>query len=96
MEQGKKDNVVGRTFKMAAQGKPLYYFSCLSAVAVMLTGIVPYLSVYFITKQILMPAMESSSEEVVVFWAAVAGISILLNMHHRFWMLQNESADWNL
>lgn len=84
MERSKKGGVLERTFRIAAQGKGTYIASCLSAVAGKMAGVVPYLSVYFIARQLLIPQAGSSTRSVLVFWIIVAGISILCNMLFSF------------
>lgn len=84
MEKSKKGGVLGRTFKIAAQGKGAYIASCLSSVVGMLSGIVPYLSVYFIARQLLLPAEGSDTQSVLWLWIVVAGVSILCNMLFSF------------
>lgn len=84
MSKTKKENVIARTFAIARQGRAFYFFSCLSSVVGMVLGIVPYLSVYYITRQILMPQPQSDSGSVIALWALVAGLSIVLNMVFSF------------
>lgn len=80
MEKSKKGGVLGRTFKIAAQGKGAYIASCVSSVIGMLAGVVPYLSVYFIARQLLLPEKGGDTRNVLLFWVVAAGISILCNM----------------
>ena len=80
MGKGKKENVIARVFKIAAQGKGTLLISCMSSVVGMLAGIAPYLSVYFIARQLLMPVAGSDDKAVILFWVIVAGGGILLNM----------------
>lgn len=80
MEKSKKAGVLGRTFEIAAQGKGAYIASCLSAAVGRLSGVVPYLSVYFIARQLLLPEEGSDTRSVLIFWIIVAGVSVLCNM----------------
>ncbi|MFT3983067.1 MAG: ABC transporter ATP-binding protein [Lachnospiraceae bacterium] len=80
MEKNKKGGVLKRIFQISAQSKGPYIASCLSAAAGMLLGVVPYLSVYFIARQLLLGKEESRTQGVLIFWIIVAGISILCHM----------------
>lgn len=84
MSKNKKDGILARTFKIAAQGKGFYIVSCILSVAGLLAGVVPYLSVYFIAGQLLLPEAGSNTETIITLWAVVAGISILCNMIFSF------------
>ena len=76
----KKENVISRVYKIAAQGKGTLFLSCFSAILGMLAGIAPYLSVYGIARQLLMPAAGSDTAQVIIRWVAVAGGGIVLNV----------------
>lgn len=80
MEQTKKESVITRVFHIAAQGKGPLWMSCFLSAAGMLAGTIPYLSVYMIARQLLMPPAASDTSSAVITWAIVAGISIVLNM----------------
>ncbi len=80
MRKSKKGGVLSRTFQIAAQGRGPYIISCLASALGMMAGMVPYLSVYFIARHILSPTAGSDTQRVLLFWALVAGLSILCNM----------------
>jgi ATP-binding cassette subfamily B protein len=82
MGSGKKEkeNVVSRVFKIAAQGRGALFFSCLASIAGTLAGIAPYLSVYGIARQLLMPPAGSDAERVIILWVVVVGAGIALNV----------------
>ncbi len=84
MGKGKKGNVIGRAFRIAAQGKGVLLMSCLSSIIGMLASIAPYLSVYFIARQLLMPPTGSDTKSVIIFWIVIAGIGIVSNMLFTF------------
>ncbi len=76
----KKGSVLSRVFEIAAQGKGTLFVSCLSSVVGMLCGILPYLSVYFISRVLLMPRAGEDVRSSLLVWAAVAGGGILCNI----------------
>lgn len=84
MEKNQTGGVLGRIFNIAAQGKGAYLVSCVFAVTGTLSGVAPYLSVYFIARQLLLPKESSNTRDVLIFWIMVAGISILCNMLFSF------------
>lgn len=84
MKKNKKGSVIKRAFGIAAQGRGLLFVSCASSVIGMLAGIVPYLSVYFIARQLLTPAVHSDTRSVLLLWIAVAGAGILGSMVFSF------------
>ena len=84
MEKSKNRNVLGRIFKITASGKSTYIISCLSSAVGMLAGVTPFLSVYFIARQLLLPAANSDTPSILLFWIIVSGISILCNMVFSF------------
>lgn len=80
MKDTKKGGVIKRTFKIAAQGERLLFVSCVASIIGTLAGGIPYVSVYFIARQLLAPVSGSNTPEVLFFWVLVAGVSILLKM----------------
>ncbi len=84
MEKKKKGSVISRAFGIAAQGKGLLVAGCAASVLGMLAGVAPYLSVYFIARQLLTPPPGSDTRAVLMFWVLVAGASILANMVFSF------------
>lgn len=66
MEQKKKGGVLKRAFSIAGQGKGLLLASCVASVVGMVSGILPYLSVFFIAKQLLMPQPGSDTRGVLL------------------------------
>lgn len=84
MEGKKKGSVISRAFAIAAQGKGVLLASCFASVVGTLAGVAPYLSVYFIAQQLLMPPPGSNTRGVLLFWVLVAGGSILVNMVFSF------------
>ncbi|MFV0361987.1 MAG: ABC transporter transmembrane domain-containing protein [Suipraeoptans sp.] len=84
MNKKKKGSVIARAFGIAAQGKGLLVASCLSSMVGMLARVIPYLSVYFIARQLLMPPAGSDTRSVLLFWILIAGVSILMNLVFSF------------
>lgn len=84
MEKKKKGSVISRAFGIAAQGKGLLVAGCAASVIGMLAGVAPYLSVYFIARQLLAPPPGSDTRSVLMFWILITGVSILANMVFSF------------
>lgn len=84
MKGQKKQSVISRIFRVTGQGKGLLLASCTSSVLGMLAGIVPYLSVYCIARQLLSPPIGSDTRSVLLLWILVAGGGILVNMAFSF------------
>ncbi|MGL6199218.1 MAG: ABC transporter ATP-binding protein [Lachnospiraceae bacterium] len=80
MREKKKENFLVRTFRIAAQGKGTLIVSCSSYVIGMLAGILPYLSVYFIARILLIPQEGTDTRGEIMLWIIISGISIALNM----------------
>lgn len=74
-----KGNAISRALRIASQGRGLLVASCAASVAGQLAALVPYLSVYFIMRALLLEADADHSAE-IAFWAAVAGAGIAVNM----------------
>lgn len=83
MEQ-KKGNVISRTMNIAAQGKDPLLLSCLSYIIGMVAGVVPYLSVYFIARILLLPQPGTDPQSEIMVWVIVSGCSIVVNMLFGF------------
>ncbi len=83
MNKEQKGSVLTRLFHVAREGKWQLSISCASAVIGMLAGILPYLSVYFIARAMLMPASENV-QGTINFWIVIAGIGIVGNMLFSF------------
>lgn len=81
MKQNQK-GFLKQIFEKSEKGKTLLLFSCISSTLGMLCGIIPYLSVYFIGKELLITSNPSSST--IITWIIVAGISILGKMIFSF------------
>lgn len=83
MEKNKKGSILTRLFHIAKQGKGFLFVSCLLATIGMVAGIVPYVSVYFVAKQLLMPS-GGGTQSIIFLWVIVAGIGIICNMLFSF------------
>ena len=69
-------------FYYSNEGKPFLILSiCLSVIG-MICNVVPYLSVYFISKVFL--TSKGENKETIILWIVIAGISILLNLVFTF------------
>jgi len=80
MREKKKENFLVRTFRIAAQGKGTLIVSCSSYAIGMLAGILPYLSVYFIARKLLIPQEGADISSEIMLWIIITGVSIVLNM----------------
>lgn len=78
MNKKKKKGIFSRLFEVSPEGKGLLALSSIASAGGMLFGIVPFLSVYYIGRNFLVPEGPDSSN--ILFWAIVAGLSVLLNM----------------
>ncbi len=69
-------------FYYSNEGKPFLILSiCLSVIG-MICNVVPYISVYFISKVFL--TSKGENKETIILWIIIAGISILLNLVFTF------------
>ena len=77
----KTKGIFEHIFYYSNAGKLFLVFSlCLSVVG-MICNVIPYVSVYFISKNFL---TSNDNKEMVIFWIAVAGLAILLNLIFTF------------
>lgn len=77
---GGKKPVLSRLFEIAAQDKWKMILSCVSMALGTLAGMVPYLSVYFISRELLIRSGSSVEiQKTIIFWATIAAASIILN-----------------
>lgn len=84
MSQNKKGSLISRLFGIAAQGKVPLLISCASSAAGTLSGFVPFLSVYFIARELLTEPSGSGSQGTILFWIMVAALGVLGNMLFSF------------
>lgn len=84
LKSEKKSNAIQQIFEMAEMPKTMLKISCLSAVIGYLSGIIPYLSVFFISKIFLLAPKNADFEMKVVFWIIIAGVGLLCNMIFSF------------
>lgn len=75
----KNDPVFVRLFKIAAAGKAKMIASCVLMSVGTLAGMVPFLSVYFIARSLLVPVPGSDVQATIVFWASVALGGLVVN-----------------
>ncbi|MDO4294056.1 MAG: ABC transporter ATP-binding protein [Eubacteriales bacterium] len=73
----KKGNVLTRTFRIAAQGKAALILSCIASMLGMASGVLPYLSVYQISRLLIFSAREPETASLIMRWAFVALAGIL-------------------
>ncbi len=78
----KSKGILEYIFYYSNDGKTFLIFSiCLSVVG-MICNVVPYVSVYFISKVFLTSKVENN--ETIILWIVIAGIAILLNLIFTF------------
>ncbi len=80
----KKPPVIGRVFTIAEFRKGLLNISVTSAVLGAMCSLVPFISVYFISREFLMPSGSAPANESVLFWILMAGAAIIGNMLFSF------------
>lgn len=84
MKQEKKGSVLSCLFAIAQQGKGKLIISCFSSVLGAVLGVLPYASVYFIAETLLVNGSSTQTNNTIIFWAIIAGISIIGNMLFSF------------
>ena len=78
----KSKGILKHVFYYSDEGKTFLILSiCLSVIG-MICNVVPYLSVYFISKVFL--TSKGENKETVILWIVIAGIAILLNLIFTF------------
>lgn len=78
----KSKGILEHIFYYSNEGKTFLILSiCLSAIG-MICNVVPYLSVYFISKVFL--TSKGEDKETIMLWIVIAGIAILLNLIFTF------------
>ena len=78
----KSKGILEHIFYYSNEGKQFLIFSiCLSVIG-MICNVVPYLSIYVISKVFL--TSEVWDEETIILWIVIAGIAILLNLLFTF------------
>ena len=75
-----KKPVLSRLFDIAAQGRGKLILSCVLMSSGTLSGMVPYLSVYHITRLLLIPETAGDARAGLLLWSIIAIVSIALNM----------------
>ena len=78
-----KKPVLSRLFDIAAQGRGKLILSCGLMSLGTLSGMVPYLSVYHITRLLLIPT-TGYVQNGILMWSIIAVVSIVLNMLFSF------------
>lgn len=77
----KSEGIFEHVFYHSDNSKIFYIFSlCLSVIG-MICNIIPYLSVYFISKIFL---TSGDNKEAIVFWIIIAGVAIFFNLIFSF------------
>ncbi|VYU29343.1 ATP-binding cassette domain-containing protein [Peptoniphilus gorbachii] len=77
----KSEGIFEHVFYHSDNSKIFYIFSlCLSVIG-MICNIIPYLSVYFISKIFL---TSGDNKEAIVFWIIIAGVAIFFNLVFSF------------
>lgn len=77
----KSEGIFEHVFYHSDSSKIFYIFSlCLSVIG-MICNIIPYLSVYFISKIFL---TSGDNKEAIVFWIIIAGVAIFFNLVFSF------------
>ncbi|MDO4766241.1 MAG: ABC transporter ATP-binding protein [Eubacteriales bacterium] len=78
----KSKGILDYIFSYSNEGKPFLIFSIGLSVIGMICNVVPYLSVYFISKAFL--TSRGENRETIILWIVIAGIAILLNLIFTF------------
>ncbi|MDY2960083.1 MAG: ABC transporter ATP-binding protein [Hornefia sp.] len=78
----KTKGILKHIFHYSNDGKGFLIFSICLSVAGMICNVVPYVSVYFITKVFLTSA--DRNEGTIILWIVIAGVAILLNLIFTF------------
>ncbi len=84
IKKQKKPSAINRVFKIADFDKGLLNLSVISAVLGYLASVVPFVCVYFIASEFLMPQTGSANNQTIIMWIVIAGISIVANMIFLF------------
>lgn len=77
----KQIGILDHIFHYSSENKIFLVFSICLSVAGMICNVIPYVSVYFISKTFL---ISEGNKETILFWIMVAGIAILLNLIFTF------------
>lgn len=80
----KKKSAISRVFQIAEYSKSILTLSCISSIIGYVSGVVPYLSVFFIGKELLIPQDVVTNYTTIALWILISGISILCNMAFSF------------
>ncbi len=80
----KKPSAVSRVFKIAQFRKGLFNISVGSAVLGAMCSLIPFVSVFFISHEFLMPSGSAPESETILFWILTAGVAIIGNMLFSF------------
>ncbi len=80
----KKPSAIHRVFAIADVDKGLLRMSVVSAVFGYMSSIIPFVSVFYIASEFLMPATGMVNHSLIIQWIIVAGISIITNMIFSF------------
>lgn len=79
--KNKSKGILDNIFHYSSEGKSFLVFSiCLSVIG-MICNVIPYISVYFISKAFL---ISGGNKKTILFWIIVAGIAIFLNLIFTF------------
>ncbi len=81
---GKRGSAIDRVFKIAKHNKTMLNAAVFSSVLGYACNILPFVSVFFIAREFLMPSYGNTTIETVVLWIIVAGIAILIGMVFSF------------
>ena len=79
----KSKGILEHIFYYSNEGKTFLILSICWSVIGMICNVVPYLSVYFISKVFL--TSKGEDKETIMLWIVIAGIAILLNLIFTFW-----------
>lgn len=78
----KRKGVLSRVFNISSERKGLLIISVFASVIGMVSGVVPYLSVYFIGKHYLVNGLSDTNE--IIFWVIVSAGAIVCNTVFTF------------
>ncbi|MDO4719186.1 MAG: ABC transporter ATP-binding protein [Peptostreptococcaceae bacterium] len=78
----KSKGILEHIFYYSNEGRPFLILSICLSVMGMICNVVPYVSVYFISRSFL--TSKGENNETIVLWIVIAGTSILLNLIFTF------------
>ncbi len=84
VKKQKKPSAINRVFRIADFDKRLLNLSVISAMLGYLSSVVPFVCVYFIASEFLLPQTGTVNSQTIIMWIIIAGVSIVANMIFSF------------